>query len=87
MVFVAAAPVLAAAALVTHILWATDVAPNSAAGVTPVAAAAALLASAFAVLVARSRRPFVALAVASFIAGSITLVLWWDAMWTIAESS
>lgn len=86
-VLVAVAPLLAATAVVSQILWTLSPVWDFPAWFTPVAAIAALLASGLAVLVARSRRPFVALAVASFVAASITLALWWEAIWDIAESS
>jgi len=71
---------------VTHILWTFYDVPDSAAGVTLATVVAALIASALALLVAPSRLPF-AIAVASFVVAAITLVLWLDAMWSIAESS
>lgn len=86
-VLVAVAPLLAAAALVTQTLWTFYPVWDLPARLTPVAAVAALFASALALRVAPSRRPFVALAIASFVAASITLALWWEAIWDIAESS
>jgi hypothetical protein len=84
---VAVAALLAAAALVAQILWALYPRWDFPFWFAPIAAVAALLASALAVAVARSHRPFVVLAVASFVAACITLALWWEAVWDIAESS
>ena len=80
------APLLAGAALVTHLLWVSRALPDAAAWVTPVVAAAALVAAGSTAFVLRSR-PLVAVAVASFGVAALTLVLWWDAIWQIAESS
>lgn len=86
-VLVAVAALLAAAALVTQILWTFYRVWDGGALFAPLAAVAALVASALAVRVARSRRPFLALAIASFVVAAITLALWWEAVWDIAESS
>jgi len=80
------APLLAAAALVSHFLWEFDAVRTSAAPATLIAAVAALIASAWAMLIAPSRALLV-LGIASFVAASITLALWWDAMLAIAKTS
>jgi hypothetical protein len=46
----------------------------------------ALIASAWAMLLAPSRA-LLALGIASFVTALVTLILWWDAIWQIAESS
>jgi hypothetical protein len=70
-----AAPVLAAVALGTTVLWVYAGAES--AGLSLVAAAAALIASGWAMLVAPSRA-LRALGIASFVTASIALVLWWQ---------
>jgi hypothetical protein len=70
-----AAPVLAAIALATTILWVHAGADS--AGVSLVAAVAALIASGWAILVAPSRA-LRALGIASLVTASIALVLWWQ---------
>jgi hypothetical protein len=72
---------------VTQILWELYPLWDFPAWFAPIAAVAALLASVLAVRVVSSHRPFVAFAVASFFAACITLALWWEAVWDIAESS
>jgi hypothetical protein len=75
----AAAPLLASTALVAFAVWELY-------GWTLFAALTALIASACAILVAPSRA-LVALGIGSFATASITLILWWDAVWEIAKSS
>ena len=84
---VAVAALLAAAALVSQILWTLYPPWDFPGWFTPIAAVAALLTSTLAIGVEHSHRPLVAFAVASFVAACITLALWWEAVWDIAESS
>jgi hypothetical protein len=82
----AAAPFLATLALATFVLWDANVGPNSAAWWSPVAAITALIASAWAILAAPSRA-LLALAIVSIVVASIVLILWWDAIRVLVESS
>jgi hypothetical protein len=82
----AAAPLLAAVALATLVIWRANAGPNSAAWWSPLAAIAALIASAWAILAAPSRA-LLALGIGSLVIASITLLLWWDAIRVLVESS
>jgi len=66
------------------VVWEVNV--GATAGWSLFAAITALIASAWAILVAPSRA-LQALGIVSFATALITLILWWDAMWQIAESS
>jgi hypothetical protein len=76
--------VLATTALAAFVVW--EVNAGATAGWSLFAAITALIASAWAILVAPSRA-LQALGIASFATALITLILWWDAMWQIVESS
>lgn len=82
----AAASVFATVALATLVMFYADAGPESAAWWSPLAAITALIASAWAMWVAPSRA-LLALGISSFVIASITLILWWIAVWEIAESS
>jgi hypothetical protein len=82
----AAAPLLATVALATFAMWDASVGPNSAAWWSPLAAITALIASAWAIMTSPSRA-LLALAIGSIVVASIALILWWDAIRVLVESS
>jgi hypothetical protein len=82
----AAAPLLATVALATFVMWDANVGPNSAAWWSPLAATVALIAAAWVILAAPSRA-LLAVGIGSIVVASITLILWWDAIRVLVESS
>ena len=82
----AAAPVLAAVALATFLIWEADAVPNSAAWWSPLTAITALIASAWVTLTTHSRA-LLAVGIGSIAVASIALTLWWDAISVLVESS
>lgn len=75
----AAGALLASAALAAFVVWEVWL-------WSLIAAVIALTASAWAILVAPSRA-LLALSVGSIVIASITLILWWDAVRALVESS
>jgi hypothetical protein len=82
----AAGPVLASVALATFVMWYANAGPDSAAWWSPLAAITALIASVWVIRAAPSRA-LLALAVGSTVVASISLILWWDAISVLVESS